>query len=177
MLLLALLGCGTPAPQTTTVTATADEHRASTAPEVTMDDFVALEDRMERRVVALEDRVSALELQVSELQVGFEGQATEIGFDPSRTTLDARNVQEAVTELSTEVRSIKRMLGQDMGEPGQELFNIPEDNDQRGSPGGPGGPGGGGPGGPGGPGGGGPGGGGQGGGGQQPSGSAPGWGG
>jgi hypothetical protein len=170
MLLLALLACGTPAPQTTTVTATADEHRATLAPEVTMDDFVALEDRMERRVVALEDRVSALELQVSELQVGFEGEATEISFDPSRTTLDARNVQEAVNELSTEVRGIKRMLGQDMGEPGQELFTIPEDNDQRG---GPRGPGGGGPGGQGGPGQGGPGqtGGGQGG------GSAPGWGG
>ena len=129
--------------------------------EVSAEDFNALQDRMDAKVNALEERIGNLELQLAEERAQKLADADQVAFDPSRTTLEGKDVQDALTEVA---QDLARLEGKsvNMGEPGEKLFEIkldhPEGTPQggqggQGGPGGPGGPGGKGgkaPGGPGG---------------------------
>lgn len=114
-----LLACSTPPepePVAEVVTITTDG--------VTVDDMNALEDRVQRRLESYEQRIGDLEMQVSELQQAKLSQADQVGYDPSKTRLDAADVQAAITELALDV---ERMGVQEMGSPSSELFRIPQD--------------------------------------------------
>ncbi len=90
------------------------------------DDLLDLEDRLNERIGALEERLGALELKVIDLEAREPGgTADEVGYDPSRTTLDAHDLQDAVDELAGRVSRLEKKG--DMGEPGEGLFHIPKD--------------------------------------------------
>lgn len=93
---------------------------------VSVEDMNALEDRVERRMESYEERIGNLEMQVAELQQAKLANADQIAFDPSKTTLEADDVQLALDELAVDVA---RLQGQevDMGEPSDKLFEIPKD--------------------------------------------------
>jgi len=90
------------------------------------DDLLDLEDRLNERISALEERVGVLELKIIDLEAREPGgTADEVGYDPSRTTLDAHVVQDAVDELAARLSRLEKKG--DMGEPGEGLFRIPKD--------------------------------------------------
>ncbi|MBM4365913.1 MAG: hypothetical protein FJ102_06830, partial [Deltaproteobacteria bacterium] len=113
-------------------------------------------------------RVQVLELKVQQLETVGVYDAAHVSFDPARTTLAGKSVQDALSELEGRVGKVEAART-DMGQPGTGLFEIPKDAPRggadgqlppntmgKGKPGGPpsggqgGGPGGGQGGGPGG---------------------------
>ncbi len=80
-----------------------------------------------KRIAELEERVSQLELHVARILEEGSSRAEWVGYDPSRTTLSARNLQDAIDELASELKALQR--GQeDMGQAGPGLFQLPPDN-------------------------------------------------
>jgi uncharacterized membrane protein YgcG len=139
-----LLACSrAPAPEPITEVVTVETSEVSAA------DLNALQDRVDARLNALEERVGNLEMLMAEERAEKLADADQIGFDPSRTTLASHDLQGAVDELAEDVARLQDQ-SRDMGEPGQKLFEIPKDKPGQGGPGGKGGPGKGGPGGQGG---------------------------
>ena len=134
-MILLLLACGTEP-----VVTEAQEAPVIVQPVgsgVEMDDLNAMEDRVNERLNKLEERVGNLELTVIDMENRPPGgMANEIGFDPSRTTLDSRDLQGAIDELEDRVARLQNQ-SHDMGEPGEELFNIPRDNQNLAEGGGP----------------------------------------
>ncbi|MDP2305546.1 MAG: hypothetical protein Q8P18_05930 [Pseudomonadota bacterium] len=78
---------------------------------------------------ALSGRVQLLELRQSELASGMAFGATSIAYDPRKTTLAGKTVQDALDELEARVTKLER--GQiDNGEAGPGLFEL---RDKRGN--------------------------------------------
>lgn len=125
-MILLLLACSDP-PKRDTAVAAPEVVQVQTG--MRAEDLNALEDRMDRRLSAIEERIGNLELQVAELSEGYESTADKISLDPSATTLDAKDVQAAIVELSEEVDALQF---EDMGEPGEPLFDIPKDRGDEG---------------------------------------------
>jgi len=84
-------------------------------------------DEIENKLRIIEDRILQLEVAVTDLQTHGVMPATHIGYDPRTTTLDGENVQDALDQLEARLSSVENKVGQDMGEPGPGLFDIPED--------------------------------------------------
>jgi hypothetical protein len=153
---LLALACGGEVDPQAEATSAASE---TVAPSAAEEEDRARAEAMDRRLSDLEQRLARVELLVAELHDGGIADAKDVRYDPSRTTLSARSVQEAVTELHVAVAAMKRESSAGMGSPGGGLFEIPEGpNKGQGPPGqgpkpgqGPGGPPPGGQGGAGGP--------------------------
>ena len=95
------------------------------------DDLLDLEDRVSKRMNALEERIGGLELRLLDLEAREPGgTAEEVGYDPSRTTLDAHHLQDAVDQLEERLRRLENKG--DMGAPGEGLFKIPKDKPEEG---------------------------------------------
>lgn len=124
MLTLLLVACGSPTPAAPDPTAPVAEQAEPPAP-VDASPAAALEEQ-DRRLAELESRLARLELTVAELQALGVQEAAQVRYDPSRTTLAARTVQEALTELHTDVAAL-RQSSQPTGTPGPGLFAIPSD--------------------------------------------------
>ncbi|MBK7759325.1 MAG: hypothetical protein IPO67_31465 [Deltaproteobacteria bacterium] len=134
---LLALACGGEVGPQAEVTSAASEAAAPSAAE---EEDRARAEALDRRLSDLEQRLARVELLVAELHEGGIADAEDVRFDPSRTTLSARTVQEAVTELHVAVTSIKREASAGMGSPGGGLFEIPEGPNkgaQQGQPGQP----------------------------------------
>lgn len=134
---LLALACGGEVGPQAELTSAASEAAAPSAAE---EEDRARAEALDRRLSDLEQRLARVELLVAELHEGGIADAEDVRFDPSRTTLSARTVQEAVTELHVAVTSIKREASAGMGSPGGGLFEIPEGPNkgaQQGQPGQP----------------------------------------
>lgn len=97
---------------------------------VTVDDMNALRDEVDRRLSGMEERLGNLEMQVAEISEAKLADADQVAYDPSRTTLSATDLQQAIDELAGEVSDAQR---QDMGTPGDRLFDIPKDTSDGGA--------------------------------------------
>ena len=103
---------------------------------VAFDDLNAIEDRLTARMNDLEERMGALDIRLMELEARVPGgTAVEVGFDPSRTKLDAHNLQDAIDQMEDRVGRLENNA--DMGDPGEGLFDIPKDPKQPENPQGP----------------------------------------
>ena len=122
-----LLACSTPAPVAEPVT----EVVTVQTDGVTVDDMNALRDEVDRRLSGREERLGNLEMQVAEISEARLADADQVAYDPSKTTLDATDMQQAIDELADEVSGL-RAAGTDMGQPGPKLFEIPKDPEERG---------------------------------------------
>ncbi|MEY3212132.1 MAG: hypothetical protein RIT28_2613 [Pseudomonadota bacterium] len=120
---LLLLACGGEVGPEAEATSAAAE---AVAPSAAEEEDRARAEALDRRLSDLEQRLARVELLVAELHEGGIADAEDVRFDPSRTTLSARTVQEAVTELHVAVTSMKRESSAGMGSPGGGLFEIPE---------------------------------------------------
>lgn len=120
--LLALACGGQEGPGPTPETPAAE----AAAPSATEEEDRARAERLDRRLSDLEQRLARVELLVAELHEGGIADAADVRYDPSRTTLSARTVQEAVTELHVAVASMRKESSAGMGSPGGGLFEIPE---------------------------------------------------
>ena len=125
-LLLALTACGSsPPPEPTPAVVPVDVAPASEEP--------AVDEELLERMAALEERVESVELELSKVQLLVaemeEGanQAEDVRYNPSATTLGARDVQGALDRLAQEVASLQGSQ-QRMGQPSGELFRLPKDN-------------------------------------------------
>lgn len=78
----------------------------------------------------LRTRLQVLEIKVAELEASGLGKANLTTYDPARTTLDARNVQDAMDGLFQRVVKLED-AGRSMGSPGQGLFEL---RDKAGNP-------------------------------------------
>ncbi len=96
------------------------------------EDLNAVQDRMDERLSAMEERIGNLELQVAELRGGYESSAAQISLDPAETTLDGKDVQAAIVELADAVDKLEMA---EMGDPSDELFRIPEGQGDQGDQG------------------------------------------
>ena len=85
------------------------------------------------------------------VQEGGISHANLIPFDPRETTLEARNLQSAMTEMMQKLASLEHKVYDDLGEPGPGLFALPKNKQGNGPSGPPPNGGNGGPGGPSGP--------------------------
>jgi len=74
------------------------------------------------RVEMLDQRVSQLELALSEIQTTGVLPASTIAYDPRATTLSAQDVQSAITELHTAIKALQESMEEPMGEPGPGLW-------------------------------------------------------
>lgn len=133
-MLLLLLACAEPpapraAPEVVEV--------AAPAP---VEDAVAREDieALRRTLASLDERLGNLELEITRVQEQGLLDAQNVRFDPSRTTLAARELQGAVTELHERLDRVEKRTAEPMGPAGPGLFAMPRD-DQKGQPQGPGG--------------------------------------
>ena len=70
---------------------------------------------IDTRLRMLEERLSQVELAVSELQTTGVLAADKVGYDPRATTLGGRNAQEALDELATRLLAAEKKLDDDMG--------------------------------------------------------------
>ena len=98
---------------------------------------------LEKRIGLLEERVDRIEIVISELQSNGIGHSQLVNYDPRATKLSAKNVQEALTELENRLSETESRVLDDLGPPGQGLFNVgKEERGKRGGAGGkgPGGP-------------------------------------
>ncbi|MCB9744514.1 MAG: hypothetical protein H6741_10830 [Alphaproteobacteria bacterium] len=123
LLVLLMMACSDPppppAPEVVAPAAAVDS-----APSVSPEDLSAVIQRLD----GLEDRLARLELLMAEMQEGGRMQASEVSFDPSRTRLDAKDAQAALTELYQELDALQRQLSRgSMGQPGAGLFELPRD--------------------------------------------------
>ncbi|MBM4390584.1 MAG: hypothetical protein FJ090_05640, partial [Deltaproteobacteria bacterium] len=71
-------------------------------------------------------RVQLLELKVQQLETVGVYDAEHVSFDPARTTLAGKSVQDALTELEGRVGKVEAART-GMGQPGTGLFEIPKD--------------------------------------------------
>jgi hypothetical protein len=120
---LLVLACGGEVGPEAEAPSAATEAIAASAAE---EEDRARAEALDRRISDLEQRLARVELLVAELHEGGIADAEDVRYDPSRTTLSARTVQEAVTELHVAVTSMKREASAGMGSPGGGLFEIPE---------------------------------------------------
>jgi hypothetical protein len=76
-----------------------------------------------RRLDGLEERLARLELLAAEPADGALSDAMRVSYNPSRTTLEARSVQDALDEIAL---ALKRQEGgpNPLGPPGEGLFQI-----------------------------------------------------
>ncbi|MCK6521817.1 hypothetical protein L6R49_10300 [Myxococcota bacterium] len=121
---LLALACGGevgPGPEATTAAAEATAPSANAEEEDR-----ARAEQLDRRLSDLEQRLARVELLVAELHEGGIADAADVRYDPSRTTLSARTVQDAVTELHVAVSAMRKESSAGMGSPGGGLFEIPE---------------------------------------------------
>ncbi len=105
---------------------------AAPAPVVEAPPTPEPDEELLRRLDALEERVEAVEIElgrvqimVAELEEGAD-QAADVRYNPSATTMGARDVQAALDHLAMEIASVKRGRNE-MGRPSGELFRIPDD--------------------------------------------------
>ncbi len=79
-----------------------------------------------RALEGVDDRLSRLELLVAEMQHVGIGQADRVRYDPSRSELGGRSVQEALDELTAMIRSFE--TPGEMGEFSEDLLRMHQDD-------------------------------------------------
>lgn len=91
---------------------------------------------LEKRLNDIDERLARLELAAAQPPDAEKSDAMQVSYNPSRTTLAARTVQDAVDELALQ---LKHLEGGPMplGAPGEGLFQIQGKKNQPGGPGGP----------------------------------------
>lgn len=127
VLLLSVLACGEPpapeaAPPAPVAPVEVAVVEAEPDPEV-----AARMDAMEERLDDVEIQLGKLQLLVAEFEKTVNI-AEDVRYNPSETTLEAKDVQEALDELAIAVRSMRGEV--DMGQASGELFRLPKDHDE-----------------------------------------------
>ncbi|MFH1468410.1 MAG: hypothetical protein ABIO70_28735 [Pseudomonadota bacterium] len=86
---------------------------------------IAPSPELEARVEDLELEVAQLKLVIEQMQLAGVGtvEATNVRYQPNRTTMTARDVQAAVDELWSDVHH-QQVRAEDMGAPGEGLFDL-----------------------------------------------------
>jgi len=134
VLLLSLLACGE-APEPEALPAAAPVAPAAVVEAEPDPEVVARMDAIEERLDEVEISLGQLQLVVAEFEKTM-GAAEDVRYNPSATTLQSKDVQEAIDELAIAVRSMQGEV--DMGQASGELFRIPKDSKdeerQRGGP-------------------------------------------
>ncbi|MCB9795563.1 MAG: hypothetical protein H6741_22910 [Alphaproteobacteria bacterium] len=130
ILVLLMMACSEPPPPP-------PEAPVEATPAAAVDSGAAVDpaelEAVKERLDGLEDRLARLELLLGEMQEQGLVQASSVRFDPSRTRLDAKDTQAALTELYNELDVLRRQVTRDsMGQPGQGLFQLPREDERRG---------------------------------------------
>ena len=86
-----------------------------------------------------EDRLAQLSLEVNQLEQVGTSKASVVAYNPSSTTLEAKNVQDALDELEARVARLESKSGQEMGQAGPGMFANPSGGQRGGGGGGQGG--------------------------------------
>lgn len=97
-------------------------------------------------LAGLTAQLASLEMRLAAMEAAKAGTAEGIPYDPRATTLTARDVQSAITEMELRLEKLEK---QDPGKPGDGLYELRDKHGNLVPPGKPNGPGGGPPGQPG----------------------------
>ncbi|GEM_PF-2337481 len=100
---------------------------APAAPAVD-EELLARIDALERQFDDLDMKVSQLQVVVADIENVGIGRAETVRYDPSRSLLDARDVQSAIDEIATDWATLQRNMV-DMGGVGAGLFEVPDDDE------------------------------------------------
>lgn len=95
----------------------------SPAPAAEVEDKWEREDAFLRQIQDLDIRLARLEILVEEMNNVGIGEAERVSWQPNKTTLAARNVQDALDELAQKLQDLERAK-EDMGQAGAGLFDL-----------------------------------------------------
>jgi TolA-binding protein len=123
--LLALSGCQSAPPPPAPIQPAAAEPVAAAPAAAVAEPIVATDPELEARMEDLELELTQLKLVIDQMQQAGIGSmdAEHVSYQPNRTTLRARTVQDAVDELWADLH--REELGQDNpGAAGEGLFDL-----------------------------------------------------
>ncbi|MCB9762979.1 MAG: hypothetical protein H6739_24480 [Alphaproteobacteria bacterium] len=129
--LLLLLACGgapppPPAPEPVAAVDSGSDGDAQARADI---------ETLQRRVASLDERLGRIELLLAEMQETGAQDAASVRFDPRRTRLTAKSVQAALDEMYNELSALQNSMDrQNMGRPGDGLFQLPREEGKQGPP-------------------------------------------
>ncbi|MFT4974989.1 MAG: hypothetical protein ACI8S6_000872 [Myxococcota bacterium] len=91
-------------------------------------------DRIAAQLQSLEERISRAELDLVDLRNNGRMPAGDVIYDPRITTMDAHNLQDALDAVDKRIASLESRLGDNLGEAGPGLFQLPRDSERDSQP-------------------------------------------